>query len=342
MGRRDKSATRKASLITLGFVVGLLAAALLPSPAVADDPPSPTNLQFESVGVFRHLIEEGDFLLVFHYNIYYESDQPDIPANKLFTFRLLDTNGIDYLGAIVPYAYHNSGYDQGCGSFYFSADDAPDWEMAYVMRISGNPEYFSSPPLVSRTLAYSNYSQLDTQEENQALLGEYVIEIAQELEINWVDEEDLTFADETGIMLSATGAAYFKGAITGLQAMAPQIFSTRTVSPEYPETEWEEAKRTEYEERFLDSWPGRAIGSVADLLGVKYNVVTGVGIFIAIIVVAALCQWRFGNAKPAPIVGICFTLAGTVSGWWSPAIMAIMAIFIGGLFLGYVWLFRHG
>jgi hypothetical protein len=340
MGRQVKSATRKASLVTLGFVVALLATGLFLSPAWADDPPTPTNLQFESVEAFHHVIEEDDFALIFHFNIHYETEQPEEPANELFTFRLLDVDGVGHLGAIVPYTYYNDGYDQGCSAFYFSADDAPAWGQSYIVRISGNPEYFSSPPLVSRTLALSDYSSFDTQEENQQQLGEYVIEIARELEINW--STTLTSVGDEGSILNTDGEEYFKGAITGLQAMAPQIFSIRTTSPEYDETEWEEAKRTEYEERFLDSWPGKAIQAIANLFNVKYNVVTGVGIFFAIIAVAGLCQWRFGNVKPAPIVGICFTIAGTVSGWWSPAILAIMTIFIGGLFLGYVWIFRHG
>lgn len=339
MGRRDKGATRKSGLVILGFAVALLAVGLFPSPAWAD-PAAPTNLQFESVEVFRHVIEEDDFVLVFHFNIYYEAEQPEEPANELFTFRLLDTNGIDLLGAIVPYAYYNSGYDQGCSSFYFSADDAPDWGQAYVVRISGNPEYFSSPPLVSRTLTFSDYSQLETQEENQASLGGYIIEIAKDLETNWTTE--LLFVGDTGMMLNSTGEAYFKGAITGLQAMAPQVFPIRTTSPQYEETEWTGAQGEAYEERFADTWIGETMQTLGDFFHVKWNVITGFMILGVVIALAVFCQWRYGNIKPVAISSTCLFLGGTVSGWWSAAIMAIITIFIGGLFLGYVWMFRHG
>ena len=320
-------------------MVALLTVGLFPS-LVWADPAAPTNLQFESVSVFHHVIEEDDFVLIFHYNIHYDASQPDESANKLFTFRLLDTNGIDHLGAVVPYAYYNSGYDQGCGAFYFSAEDAPAWEQAYVVRISGNPEYFSSPPLVSRTLILSDYSQLETQGENQAVLGNYIIEIGRDLETNWSAE--LLFVGDTGTMLNPTGESYFKGAITGLQAMAPQIFPIRTTSPQYEETEWTEAQGEAYRTRFLDTWFGEALQSLGNLFHVPWNFVSGMFIIVAVIVMAVFCQWQYGNVKAVAPAAVCLLLGGTVSGWWSPAILAIINIFVGGLFLGYVWMFRHG
>ena len=160
------SRLKKLSIIAPGAVTVLLLIGLICQPAWAD-PAAPADLQVESAKAFCNVVEDGDFVFVFHYNIHYaEEDQPDDPANKLFTFRLLDVNGIDYLAAIVPYVYYNSGYDQGCAAFYFTADEVEEkemsWESAYIVRISGNPEYFSSPPLTSRTLVTSDYSQVES------------------------------------------------------------------------------------------------------------------------------------------------------------------------------------
>ena len=337
MGRQAKA--KRLGVITLALAVALLATGLFPSPAWADLA-APTDLQIKSVKVFHSVIEDDDFVLVFHYNIHYDASQPEEPANAVFTFRLLDTDGATYLGAIVPYAYYNSGYDQGCAAFYFSQADAPDWEVAYVVRISGNPEYFASPPVASRTLVTSNYCQLETQEENQALLGNYVLDIARDLEVNW--ETKLTYTSDVGEVLNITGESYFRGAIAGLRSMAPQIFLIQTSSPDYEETAWTSAQGEEYKARFEDTSIGHTLQDIGDFFHVPWNVITGMMIVAGMFAVAVFCQWRYGNIKPTPVAGNCFMLGGTVMGWWSPAIMAIISLFIGGLFLGYVWIFRHG
>lgn len=303
------------------------------------DPPVPTNMQFESAKVCRHLIEEDDFLLVFHYNIHYDSGQPDTPANKLFMFRLLDTNGTDFLGATVPYAYYNSGYDQGCSAFYFPAADTPDWEQPYIIRISGNPEYYRDPPIANHTLVTSEYSQMETPQENRTLLGNYILDIARDLENNW--DITLLYEGDMGTVLNSTGEAYFRGSISGLQLMAPQIFSTQVVSPEYEETEWTEAQGKSYEERFLDTWVGRGLNNLGNMLHIKWNVITGIMAMNVIVALAIFCQWRYATTKPALIGGVCVMLGGTVMGWVAPAIMAMITIFFA-LYLGYLWLFRHG
>jgi hypothetical protein len=303
------------------------------------DPPAPTNMQFESVKVCRHLVEDDDFLLAFHYNIHYDSGQPDTPANKLFMFRMLDTGGTDYLGSIVPYAYNNSGYDQGCSAFYFPAADAPTWEEPYIIRISGNPEYFRDPPMANYTLVTSDYSQMETSEENQVLLGNYILDVARDLENNW--DTTLLYEGDMGTVLNSTGEAYFRGSISGLQLMAPQIFSTQVTTPEYEETEWTEEQGQAYESRFEDTWVGRGLENLGDMLHMKWNVITGIMVLAAIVALAIFCQWRYATTKPALIGGILVMLGGTVMGWVAPAIMAIVTIFFA-LFLGYLWFFRHG
>lgn len=332
-GRIKKTSTIISALIIALSLVGLV------SQSVWADPTVPTNLQFESTKVFHNLIEDDDFLLVLHYNIHYNTDQPDTPANKLFTFRLLDTDGIDYLGSVVPYAYYNSGYDQGCAAFYFPKDEAPDWEGAYIVRISGNPEYWSTPPLTSHTLTLSDYSQLETQAENQTLLGNYVLDIALDLEINW--STTLLYNADLGVVLNSTGETYFRGAIPGLQAMAPQLFAVQTTTPQYTEEGWTQAQGNAYGQRFAGTWVQKSLDTIGDMFSIKWNVIPGMIIFGVIIAMAIWCQMKYGNIKPVPIAGDILIVGGTVLGWMAPAIMAISTIFLV-LFTGYVWFFRHG
>jgi len=332
MGRKIK----KLNIITLAWIMVLLLIGLFPLSAWAD-PANPTNLQIESVKVCHYVVEEDDFLLVFHYNIHYDTGQPDDPANKLFTFRLLDTNGVDYLGSSIPYAYNNSGYDQGCSAFYFATADAPDWEQTYVLRISGNPEYFSSPPVASYTLVTSDYSQMETKQENQTLLGNYILDVARDLEINW--STPLLYTGDLGTVLNSTGEAYFRGTVPSLQVMAPQIFAVQTTTPQYTPTEWTETQGEAYETRFEDTWVGKNLKYAGDQFHVKWNVITGIMVLAVIVGLAIFCQAKYGSIKPTMIGGILVMLGGTVLGWVAPAIMALVTIFFA-LFLGYVWMFR--
>jgi hypothetical protein len=333
MGRYIK----RFNVISSGLIAALLLVVLIVQPVLAADPPTPTNLQFESAKAYRHLIEADDFLVVFHYNIHYDTGQPDDPANELFTFRLLDTNGEDYLAAVVPYVYYNSGYDQGIGAFYFPADEAPDWDKAYVIRISGNPEHFSSPPVASRTLVNSDYSQMETPAENQTLLGNYILDVARKLEINW--DTSLLYVGDLGTVLNSTGETYFRGAITGLQAMAPQIFAVQTTTPQYEATEWTQAESTAWETRFEDTWIGKSLVYAGDQFHIKWNFITGLMILAVVIALAVWCQMKYGTTKPVMIGGTLIMLGGTVMGWVAPALMAIVTIFFA-LFLGYIWMFR--
>jgi len=336
MGKQFK----KPSIIILTlFIVGFLQL-ILAVPVLAADPPAPANLQIESVKVFHNVIEQDDFILIFHYNIHYAAaDQPDDSANKLFTFRLLDTDGTTHLAAIVPYAFYNSGYDQGCAAFYFSPTDAPDWGLSYIVRISGNPEYFSSPPLVNRTLISSNYSQVDTQKENQTQLGYYIFEIANGLATNW--NTPLYYTGDLGQVLNSNGEAYFKGAIPGLQVMAPQIFAIQTSNPQYVSENWTEAQGKAYENRFQGTWVDKGLKALGNLFHVQWNVLTGMMILGEIIGIAVWCQAEYGNVKPLSISSDILIISGTVLGWMAPAILAISTIFLA-LFTGYVLMFRHG
>ena len=331
------------SIIAPVAVTVLLLIGLICQSAWAD-PAAPTNLQIESAKVFFNVVGDDGFTFVFHFNIHYTTEeQPDDPANKLFTFRLLDTNGIDYLAAIVPYVYYNSGYDQGGAAFHFTADEVEEkemsWEQSYIVRISGNPEYFSSPPLTSRTLVTSDYSQVETQEENQTLLGNYVLTVAAQLETNW--NTQLLYPATLGTVLYSTGETYFRGAIPGIQAMAPQIFAIQTSAPEYGTPEWEEAQGQAYGERWEDTWVGDSLEVLGDLFHVKWNVMTSMMILGEIICIAIWCQVKYGNVKPLSISSDILIVSGTVLGWVAPAITAITTVLLA-LFTGYVLMFRHG
>lgn len=331
--------SKKLTLVALAWILACYLLVVVVTPAFAADPPIPTNLQIDSVKVCRHLVEDDDFLAVLHYNIHYDSGQPSYPANRLFTFRLMDTDGTTHLAAITPYAYYNAGYDYGIAAFYFPAAEAPSWEEPYVVKVSGNPEYFASPPVTSRTLVPSDYSQMATQEENQVVLGNYIIDVVRKLELNW--DITLLYSSDLGTVLNSTGELYLRGAITNLQAMAPQVFAVQVETPQYNEQPWTEAQGQAYQTRFEDTWIGDELSTAADELHIKWNVITGILVLVVIAGFAVWDQIQYGTVKPAMIEGTIVCIGATVMGWWAYAIMAIITIAFA-LFVGYVWMFRHG
>ena len=320
------------AIIRIFLIILVMAASLVSPVAVyAADPPAPDIFSFGSVLVVRHLIEDDDFLLVFDENIHYDTGQPSTPANKLFHFRLMDTDGVTQLGAADPYPYNNSGYDMGFSAFYFPAADAPAWESALVLKMMGNPQYWNSPPEVNYTLVTSDYSQLESQDENQDLLGNFIIEICRDLEVNW-SIKLLTETSE-GTILNSTGDSYARGTIPGLQAMAPQIFSVQTYPPDTSRRDWSEIIEPG------SMWEGTVVEDALVGLGEVFNnpwiVVTGIIVCILIILLYAWAQIKYSDTRPAMISSAYIVTGAWVMEFVHPVFLAIYVL-LYGVFITYV------
>lgn len=336
MGRAFEAAKRYLRIIIAVAILPMLFPLNVVSAA---DPVTPDTFQIVSVEAMHNLIEDDDFLLAFTYNIQYDAGQPTTPASDLFHFRLMDTDGTTQLGAVAPYPYYNSGYDMGVSAFYFSAAAAPTWEEAYKLRIEGNPKYWSSSPAVSYTLVTSDYSQLDGQDENRTLLGNYLVDTLRDLEINW--DTKMVAESDLGTILSSTGETYLRGTINGIQTMCPQIFAVQTSTPDFEETAWTGAQGESYKTRYDGTWIGNSLQKMEDELHVPWNVLTGIGILGLILGLFVLSYAKFSTTTPALISGAAVFLMGAVMGFIAPAIMALTGLTAGG-FLVYIFFFRHG
>lgn len=338
LGGRDK---RRAGGLVIAFVAILLAILIIPFEAVsAEDPASPDTFLIHSARVCRHVYEHDDFIVTFHYEIHYEADQPTIAVGKMFSFRLMDEEGDDMLGSVVPYPYYNLGYDEGASAFYFSPDDAPEWQGEYIVKIEGNPQYFSSPPSTTYTLSFADYSFiLADQEENQHVLGNYIIAIAGELEINW--QTEMIIDTTSGTILSSTGESYFLGTISGLNLMAPQIFGTEVLQPDFTQEEWGTGQAQAWATRYEGTWLGDALDGLEDAFGVQWNIITGIGTLIIITGIFIICQWKFQTTSPAPVPASLVLLAATLMGFVAPVMMALATLMVV-MFSGYILVFRSG
>lgn len=291
-----------------------------------------------SAAAFRHIFETDDMLLVFHADLHYDT-VPDTPCNKYYHFRLMDTTGLVELASTVPYVYYNSGFDEMAGAFYFSAADAPLWEDAHIIKISGNPEYHAAPvPEVSYTLTLADYSQLPTQDENRTLLGNYVLEIAHSLQTDWGVE--MTVNSEFGEVLTAVSDSYFRGTISGIESMAPQIFAVQTSNPAPTTLHPGTAMADSYSTRYDGTIVGDALEHVEDFFGgTPWNVITGLAVCAGCIVLFIISHRLFATNIPGMVASYVVILAAFLMGFMAVAIFGIVTL-LAAMYIAYILFFR--
>jgi hypothetical protein len=318
-------------------IAALTAITLLTSAPVAADPASPDELEILSVYVAKGLYREDDYLLVFHYNISY-AVPPSTPVNDLFHFRLLDTDGETVIGAANIYPYNSGGYYEGAGALYFGPEVAPTWDEPLVLQIRGNPEYWSSPPTINYTLAISDYSPHDLPWDNHDVMGAYIIDVAMSLEIDW-DVIMLT-ESELGTVLSTTGETYFRGTIKGLHLFVPELLAVTTTDPDYTPSDYGTDRADEYVSRWEDTWMESAMDGIRDL-GFEPTLITGMVTLLLIGLMFAISHSIWGTTDPAFNAGIIVFFMSYLMGFMAPAVMALVTVF-AGIYIVYIWMFRHG
>lgn len=296
----------------------------------------PDNLVIEDVQIFRHLLEADDMLMVFYYDIEYTS-QPANPANQTFMIRLM--NGGTTMGTVLPYPYgDNSGYQEGVRGMYFTAAEAPTWGGSYTAVIQGNPSVFFDAEDWKETqaLTAANWSPYDTQDENQNWLRLKIINIANELEVDW--DETLLVSGSIGEVLNTTGEGYFINAIVGLRQMCPELFAIQTEEATFPSATYTRS----HDADLRNTLDGTAIGNLIAVIERNLNVpfIAAGSIIILLIYILVIVSTRKmgGGADDGMLVGLPVILAGVRFGLIPIAGYAIFAL-CSILLVGYIiWL----
>ncbi len=326
-------------LFRLMAVSGCLIALLfISSPVLAVEEPSDTPT-VSNIKVNRHLLEDDDVLIYGDYNIPYTSP-PSTGADETYMFVLMD--GENTIGTMVPFTLMDNGYNKGVFSFYFTAADNLTWGVAYTIRISQNPAQFESPDYWDYSVSTSAYTSADTQETNQALLAGNVIAAAQRLESYFTD---YTFLDSTAggtVLSSPTGETYFRGAIYGIQAMAPDLFLVQTLNITLTSENRTTAQFDIYGNRLSDTWVGESENATATQFGVTTSAVFGFLFILPLCIGAVIVSsMKFARAEPGFIVAALFILLGGLMGWVSCAIFA-STYQLFAIYLAYVWFYARG
>lgn len=338
MGSSVKRSYRAAAAAVLTLAVCL---ALSGTAQAALTPPD--TLEIHDVQVYRHLLETDDMLLVFRYNIAYDdpADQPDLPADKAFLFRLVD-GANQTLGSNTPKGFYNQGYDMGCGSLYWADADAPVWGSGNAtLRLEGNPTQFAGTPLTTHPMGAADYNSETEQEAIREYLKEHILDIADELEVNWGVVGELYSYTESGAVLSIVGEAYFTSAIIGLRTMCPDLFNLRLRQPTVEDQAHPQTQADSMKDRFDGTIIGDFIDGLGEFLGgIDGHVATTIGCVLALLAVVVLTAMRHQRAAPGFLIGFPLMLVPTAGGFVSWPILAIITLLCTFL-LGYYLFMRH-
>lgn len=130
-GSRNGLIARAITLLVIMLLLWLPAFSVF---AQVKEPDSYFDVQ--QVEVYRNVLEIGDQLYLITGRVEYTM-HPIMLSSQTYIIRLMD--GVTELGSTTFYPYHNSGYDYGVASIYFSAADALAWSGAYTVQLQGNP-----------------------------------------------------------------------------------------------------------------------------------------------------------------------------------------------------------
>ena len=238
----------------LGILLAVLAVFFLTAtPVYADTNDPDSTPTIEDINIYRNLLETGDWLTLVYANIPYATP-PSTPVNQTFIWRLIDTDNVTELGSTVGYAYNDDGYGYNVYSMYFSASQITTlgmvWGTSYTIRLSGNPAVFDTPPVYNYIINAGNYSGLTVKAAVQAELAARILALAADIDNKWGLASSLLTQNETATVLSSSGEAFFRGAIHGLQAMAPAAFSVIVRAIDVEAREWSE----NYTENLTGQW----------------------------------------------------------------------------------------
>lgn len=274
---------------------------VISSPVLAIDDPDDTPT-IQNTYIYRNCIETGDYLAIILENTPYDTSPTDYTYPEAYTWSLLDTDGSTEIGQAQGHAYNDYGYGYNVIGFYFSADEAPEWDQAYKFRLAQTPSAFDAPQQWIFDITSPGYSTLNATSDVKIDIAAKILLIASDLDNKWGLDVDYSLVSqtETGDVLSIYGEAFFRGALYGCQAYAPNAFQLviENISDDYlSDREW----NTEYSTNLSQQHSGTSFGDAMDAgnqgLGTDYNLF---GLLITLVVLGVL--W-----------GGCVMISGD---WW--------------------------
>ncbi len=312
-------------LVVLLMLCSLFVLAIPAQATVPYHPDSPPSIDQAKIRINRNVAAAGDIVIYAPYNIPYDS-VPSVLARQSFIFQLIGTDGTTELGAVTPYTYFDSGYNNGVISFYFAPGHTLVWGTAYYIRISENPAEFSAPLYYNYLISTSSYTTFTSQEDNRVEMATYVVDLASDLESYYSGTTLLETSGGRTVLASPAGENYFRGAIYGLQSMTPSLFLVEIVPIDVTTTNWTTAQFDTYETRFTGTWVGTAQTATANQFGVSTAGLMGMVLIMLLsigAVVLSTLKYEGKNAYGWAAVGLLL-LMGALEGWIPTPVFATL------------------
>lgn len=335
--RGSKLPTRIGAVIA---TVGIMAV-LFVTPAFAIDQPD-SNPSISDIHANVYLIESGDVLIYGMYNLPYATI-PDDDASQTYIFRLIDTDNVTQLGAVLPFVRYDSGYNKGVFGFYFSATDNLTVDQSYIIRISQNPAFFDAPQNFDYLIPPGAWTSATTQEDNQTELTINIIALAEDLEAAYSDYDITLLEDSPGgtVLSSPAGETYFRGAIYGIQAMAPDLFLVQSLTWDTTDRAWSTMQFDTYGTRFSGTFIGTASDNISAEFGLDTPTFMGLIFLLPILigaVVVSTIKWK--KAEPGYLFGVLALILVALMGWVDMALFALV-FQLFAVYIGYLWFYAR-
>lgn len=331
-----------ALVISRIVICALAALCLVASPVYALDPPD--NKQFNDVEVYEDLAEEGDMLILFQWEWTYSANvTPETTASDSIMYRLYDTDGTTEITAGTPFVfsafeideYDANGYQDNVGAIYFNAADNMTWGQPYVINIWGVPAFYAPTETLTYTLQAGDYSDATGQEESRQELYTFVMTLCDRL--GSIYDIDLKTTSDSGIVLSAYGEIYFRGVISGLQYLCPQLFFMQVYVPEQMGVvSYNMTTGETFTARKVGTDLERGLDRGGDLIGVSGSMFAAIAFFLGCGAVALAFIAKGWGVEGATLICVPIGIGAAVliGDWIFIALMCVtLAMFMGLVYI---------
>lgn len=306
--------------------------------AIASPTSTPT-IDTGNIYINRNLIEDNDRLVEFEFNIPYTSI-PSVSATQAFLFSLIHPSTGAVLATVLPYTYIENGYNEGVSGFYLSGSANLTWGVQYIIRISENPAQFTEAHNYDYVIPTSAYTSATTQESNQSQVSTHIIAAANRMHTYHPTYQFTDSSTGVGTVLSSPyGEEYFRGAIPGIQAMAPSLYNVQVITMNTADRVWTTAQFTAYANRFNSgnyTWVGASVNATANQFGIPPDTTMALIIILPLCVGASIIGMiKFRKIEPGLVVSFLFLIFGALLGWMPLGLFAL-AFQISGIYLAWV------
>ena len=316
------------------FLTGILLAilVLLLAVPVAAQVADPDSISLNSVRIYQNLVETGDWLIVIEHEVMYASEPVEEP-DDLFLVALVVGGHVQASRGVVDYQHH-------VGSIYLTAERVADlsltWGGAYVVRVMGNPVFFTPTEGVNMaSMALSGgHWVTGSQTQSRQYLGDRVIVLAKILQTSWGIE--LVTSND---LLNSVGRSQFLRAIPGLDGICPQIFQVAVGYPDVPGG----PGSPDYADELIARRSARLTASLNDLglwVTGRPNLGTfigGLGLMILFFILAGRIFVATGSVPGAIAVSLPFIIGGNLLGLL-PLAYTFAAAFLAALAFAVVFI----